>query len=138
MNNNIKKKYIENQPNYVKKLFDTIFNEQNIKNLYKIFVTKTLDDCANMLSYFQISKLLYKGFNNYNHEKISDKIFKINDWIEFLSSLNETEIYKYSYIIKYSNDENIKKACILFLTKVYNELCIILEITDTKIPLLLL
>ena len=103
MNNNIKKKYIENQPNYVKKLFDTIFNEQNIKNLYKIFVTKTLDDCANMLSYFQISKLLYKGIDLYTHEKIREKIFNIDDWIEYLSSLDKMEIYKYCYIIENSN-----------------------------------
>jgi hypothetical protein len=136
MSKDIKKKYIENQPIYVSKLFETIFNEQNIKNIYKIFVTNSINDCSSKISYYEYSKLLYKGINSYNQEKIKNKILLIDDWIEYLSGLNEMEIYKYCYIIENSK-LSIRESCYLYLNKIYNEICIILEI-ENKTPLLLL
>jgi hypothetical protein len=136
MSKDIKRKYIENQPIYISKLFDTIFNEQNIKNLYKIFVTKSINECSKMISYYEYSKLLYRGIDSYDHEKIKNKILKVDDWIEYLSSLDEMEIFKYCYIIENSK-LSIKDSCYIYLSKIFHEICIILEI-ENKTPLLLL
>lgn len=136
MSKDIKKKYIIEKPIYVQKLFKSIFNEQNIKNLYKIFKTKSSYDCSQMISYYEYSKLLYKGINSYNHDYIKIKIINIDDWLQYLSGLDEMEIYKYCYIIENSKND-IKEACLIYLNKIYDELCIILEV-ENKTPLLLL
>ncbi len=137
MSKDIQKKYIDEKPIFVKKLFHTFFNEQNIKNLYKIFVTKSIDECSHMISYYEYSKLLYRGINNYNDDYIQNKIKNIDDWLQYLSSLEEMEIYKYCYIIDNSNQKEIKEACYKYLKKIFDETCMILEI-ENKTPLLLL
>ena len=57
MSKDIQKKYIDDKPVYVKKLFNKFFNEQNIKNLYKIFVTNNILECSNLLSYYDVISL---------------------------------------------------------------------------------
>lgn len=137
MSKDIKKKYIDDKPIYVKKLFNSFFNEQNIKNLYKIFVTKSIIECSQMISYYEYSKILYRGINSYNSDYIHNKILNIDDWLDYLSSLEELSIYKYCYIIQNSNNNNVKDSCFKYLNRIYDELCLILEVNNST-PLLLL
>lgn len=139
MSKDIKKKYIENQPKYVEKLFNTIFDEQNIKNLYKIFISLTIEDSSNRLSYSEWAKLYYRGIDKtYTSEYIRRKIVNINDWMEYLSNIDENIIFKYSYIYCNIKNENVKKEIMIFLKRIWIELSIILEQDSEKTPLLLL
>jgi hypothetical protein len=137
MSKDIQKKYIENQPVYVKTLFKSFFNEENIKKLYKIFVTYSIEECSNKLSYIEKSKLFYRGFDSYSLKLMNEKLANINDYLQFLSKLDETTIFKYCYIHQNTKSNDVKNGCYTYLKKIFTELCIILEI-ENKTPILLL
>jgi len=137
MSKDIQKKYVEDKPVYVKKLFNQFFNEQNIKNLYKIFVTNNILECSNKLSYYDSTSLYLRGFNSYTSNYMNQKLVNIDDYLQYLSELDVNKIYKYCYIIQNCNNIDIKNGCYTYLKKIYSELCIILEI-DNKSPILLL
>jgi hypothetical protein len=42
---------------------------------------------------------------------MNEKLANINDYLQFLSSLDETTIFKYCYIIYNSKNTDIKNGC---------------------------
>ena len=137
MSKDIQKKYIDDKPVYVKKLFNHFFDEQNIKKLYKIYVSNKILECSKMLSYYDSTSLYLRGFNSYTSNYMNQKLVNIDDYLQYLSELDVSKIYKYCYIIQNCNNTDIKNGCYTYLKKIYTELCIILEI-DNKTPILLL
>ncbi len=123
-------KYLKDKPDFYKKSFLSKFNEQNIRFIYKLFISNTIDEIISNMSSYEKTRLYFIGFNKYDKNKIDEDLSIGND-VEAainLSSFDKYKIVKYCYIMNNISDDDLKSHIHQMLNNIYNNACNILEI----------